>query len=147
MDDFLIIHHNREYLEECMRKVVDYLRQLKFGVNPKKTKIYTLSKGIEFLGFKFSLTDTGKVLMQIRPDNVKRERKKLARLVKRCRDGLLPRSSVDASYQAWRTHASKGNNYNMICRMDEYYKSLWAKGVNNGTDLQDGDDSQRTVGT
>lgn len=147
MDDFLIIHHDREYLEECMRKVVDYLRQLKFGVNPKKTKIYTLLKGIEFLGFKFSLTDTGKVLMQIRPDNVKRERKKLARLVKRCRDGLLPRSSVDASYQAWRTHASKGNNYNMICRMDEYYKSLWAKGVNNGTDLQDGDDSQRTVGT
>ena len=35
----------------------------------------------------------------------------------------------------------------MICRMDEYYKSLWAKGVNNGADLQDGDDSQRTVGT
>lgn len=30
---------------------------------------------------------------------------------------------------------------------NRYYKSLWAKGVNNGTDLQDGDDSQRTVRT
>ena len=30
-------------------------------INEKKTKVYPLCKGIEFLGFKFSLTDTGKL--------------------------------------------------------------------------------------
>ena len=134
MDDFLIIHHDREYLEECKRRIEDFLRTLKFEINEKKTRVYPLSKGIEFLGFMFTLTDTGKVLMQIRPDNVKRERKKLARLVKRSLQGKLPRSSADNSYQAWRTHASKGNSYKLIQRMDEYYKTLWVEGVKNGTD-------------
>ena len=146
MDDFLIIHNDREYLEKCKREIETLLKSLKFEINEKKTKVYPLRKGIEFLGFKFSLTDTGKVLMQIRPDNVKRERKKLARLVKRSLQGKLPRSSADNSYQAWRTHASKGNNYNLICRMDEYYKALWAEGVKNGTDSQDGHDPEGSVG-
>ena len=108
MDDFLIIHHDRAKLEEYKVIIEGYLRGLKFEINPKKTRVYSLNKGIEFLGFHFSLTDTGKVLMKIRPENVKRERKKLARLVKRSKQGKLPRSSVDNSYQAWRTHASKG---------------------------------------
>lgn len=145
MDDFLIIHHDREFLEDCKSQIENYLKELKFEINQKKTKIYPLSKGIEFLGFRFSLTDTGKVLMQIRPDNVKRERKKLYRLVKRSLRGELPRSSVDNSYQAWRTHASKGNNFHLIQRMDEYYKALWAEGENNGNDSQNGYSSERDV--
>ena len=28
-------------------------------------------------------------------------------------------------YQAWREHASKGNNWKLLQRMDKYYKSLW----------------------
>lgn len=134
MDDFLIIHDDPGYLEDCKKQIENYLKELRFEINQKKTKIYHLRKGIEFLGFKFSLTDTGKVLMQVRPDNVKRERKKLYRLVKRSLRGELPRSSVDNSYRAWRTHASKGNNFHLIQRMDAYYKALWAEGERNGTD-------------
>lgn len=26
---------------------------------------------------------------------------------------------------AWRNHASKGNSYKLLCRMDEYYRQLW----------------------
>ena len=66
MDDFLIISHDREYLEKCMKEIIDYLTGLRFTVNEKKTRIYPLRSGIDFLGFTFSLTATGKVLMQIR---------------------------------------------------------------------------------
>ena len=144
MDDFLIIHPDRVCLEECKRRIEEYLNGLKFEINEKKTKVYPLSKGIEFLGFRFSLTDTGKVLMQIRPENVKRERKKLYRLVKRSLRGEMPRSSVDDSYQAWRAHANKGNSFKLIQRMDEYYKALWAEGENNGTDSQNRHDTEGT---
>lgn len=130
MDDFILMHEDEKYLNECLDKIRTYLQTLKFEVNPKKTKAYPISKGIEFLGFKFTLTDTGKVLMQIRPDNVKRQRKKLFRLVHKCLRGELPRPSVDESYRAWRTHASKGNNFKLIQRMDRYYKDLWTGGVN-----------------
>ncbi len=142
MDDFILMHEDKEFLKGCKEKIAEYLQELKFEVNSKKTKIYPISHGIEFLGFKFTLTDTGKVLMQIRPENVKRQRKKLFRLVHKCLRGELPRPSVDESYRAWRTHASKGNNYKLIQRMDRYYKSLWIKeNKNDFCKTQDSDSS------
>lgn len=131
MDDILIISDDREYLEECKGKAIEYLSGLQFEVNEKKTRIYSLKEGIEFLGFRFLLTETGKVLMFIRPDNVKRERKKLFRLVEKSKRGDLPREKVDESYAAWRNHASKGNSYKLLQRMDEYYQNLWKGGHGN----------------
>lgn len=125
MDDFIIISHDRVYLEECRRAVEKQLESIGFGLNPKKTRIFELSEGIEFLGFRFNLTETGKVLMLIKPENVKRERKKLRRLVAKSKRGCLPKEKVDESYAAWRNHASKGQTYRLLKRMDAYYNSLW----------------------
>ena len=128
MDDFLLIHQDKEYLEECKERIRQYLTGLKFQINEKKTRVYPLKDGIEFLGFTFRLTSTGKVLMLIRPENVKRERKKLYRLVQKCKRGEIPKESVDESYKAWRTHAAKGNSFKLIQRMDRYYSDLWKNG-------------------
>ena len=102
-----------------------YLNSIGFELNPKKTIIYPLKNGIEFLGFNFKLTSTGKVLMLIKSSNVKRERRKLRRLVAKSKRGGIPQDKVDESYAAWRNHASKGNSYQLLKRMDEYYKELW----------------------
>ncbi len=29
------------------------------------------------------------------------------------------------SYESWKAHALKGNNYNLLMKMDEYYRNLW----------------------
>lgn len=108
-----------------MAKIRSYLSRMEFELNEGKTSIYQLSKGIEFLGFRFYLTDTGKVLRLIKPSNVSRERRKLRRLVAKSKQGFLPKEKVDESYAAWRNHASKGNTFQLIQRMDTYYKSLW----------------------
>ena len=121
----MIISHDRKYLEDCVEKTVKYIEGLKFEINGKKTKVYRLSEGIEFLGFKYTLTETGKVLMFIKPENVKRQRRKLRRLVAKSKRGLIPKEKVDESYAAWRNHASKGNTYNLLQRMDKYYADLW----------------------
>lgn len=125
MDDFLIISHDKEYLKECMESIGSYLSNLKFELNPTKTRIYKLNNGINFLGFRFMLTDTGKVLMFIRSDNVKRQRKKLLRLANKSKRGLIPKEKVDEAYATWRNHASKGNSYRLLQKMDAYYNSLW----------------------
>ena len=125
MDDFLIISEDREYLKTCMHDVIEYLSGLNFTMNEKKTRIYSLENGIDFLGFTFRITKTGKVLMQIRSENVKRQRRKLKRLVKRSKAGLIPKEKVDESFAAWRNHASKGNSFKLLRRMETYYKSLW----------------------
>lgn len=125
MDDFMIISDSKDYLADCMEKMEKELNKLHFELNPKKTRIYNLSDGIEFLGFDYHLTETGKVLMFVRSANVKRERKKLRRLVEKSKKGCIPRDKVDESYAAWRNHASKGSSFKLLQRMDAYYKNLW----------------------
>lgn len=125
MDDFLIISDDPEYLSWCKNLIEIFLNGIGFELNQKKTTIYPIEKGIEFLGFNFKLTDTGKVLMLIKSANVKRERRKLRRLVAKSKRGGLPRDKAEESYAAWRNHASKGNSYQLLKRMDEYYKELW----------------------
>ena len=109
----------------CLDRIKKYLESLGFELNPKKTRVYDLSDGIEFLGFRFCLTDTGKVVMLIKSSSVKRERRKLRRLVSKSKRGGIPRDKVDESYSAWRNHASKGNSFKLLQRMDAYYKRLW----------------------
>ena len=60
---------------------------------------------------------------------VKAQRKKLRRLVAKSRKGLIPKESVDESYRSWHDHASKGNSYKLISRMDKYYADLWRDNV------------------
>lgn len=125
MDDFLMISNDKAYLEESQTKAIGYLHSLRFEMNEKKTRIYPLKDGIDFLGFQFRLTETGKVLMFVRSKNVKKVRLKLRRLVARSKKGLIPKEKVDESYAAWRNHASKGNSHRLLQRMDCFYKNLW----------------------
>lgn len=134
MDDLVLIHPDEQYLEECRDRIGRYLGGIGFSLHPKKTKIFPLTDGILFLGFRWSLTETGKVMMKLDPQNVRRERRKLKRLVHKCERGELPKAKVYECYAGWRQHASKGNNWKLVRRMDLYLKMLWnAKEANNGT--------------
>lgn len=124
-DDFILIHNDREYLEFCQTKIIEKLEAIKLEVNPKKTRIYPVTEGIGFLGFNFRITETGKVLMFIKPEKVQGERKKLYRMVKKSLVGEIPKESVDASYEGWCHHASKGDSNKLLYNMDKYYENLW----------------------
>lgn len=124
-DDFILIHNDRDYLEFCQTKIVEKLAAIKLETNLKKTRIYAVTEGIGFLGFNFKITETGKVLMFIKPEKVQAERKKLCRMVKKSLAGEIPKESVDASYEGWRHHASKGDSNKLLYKMDKYYDSLW----------------------
>ena len=100
-----------------------------FDINEKKTRIFQLKEGIDFLGFTFRTTEPGKVLMLIQSKNVKAQRRKLRRMVAKSKRGGIPRPKVDEAYAAWRNHASKGNSYRLLRRMDEYYRQLWKDDV------------------
>ncbi len=125
MDDSIHIHPDREFLENCLKEEQKFLAGLKFDFHPDKTKIYPLKDGIKFLGFTHKLTQTGKVIRLINPDNVKAERKKLYRMVQKVRKGEMTKQKVDECYRAWKAHAEKGNSFHLIQRMDQYYKDLW----------------------
>lgn len=124
-DDFLLIHEDKSYLEYCLSKIKSILESCGFTPHEKKTTIRKLNKGFKFLGFYYRPTDSGKLIMTLNSENVKHQRKKLVRMVNKCKRGEMPREKVEESYNGWKNFASKGNSYKLLKRMDEYYASLW----------------------
>ena len=129
MDDFILIHEDYEYLIECQVRIAQMLQGLECKFNTKKTGITRLSDGILFLGFRYSMTATGKVIMTLNPANIKHERKKLRKLVNLAKKGERTREKVDECYNSWKNHASKGNSKKLLRRMDEYYQNLWKETI------------------
>lgn len=125
MDDIVIVHHDKEYLEFCKDELEKQLAKIGFQLHPRKTKIYPITDGIKYLGFIFTLTDTGKVVRTVLPKNVKMYRKKLRRLVTLSKKGVITKEKIDECYTSWRAHAAAGDSHTLLKRMDAYYKSLW----------------------
>lgn len=51
-DDFVIISHDKSWLEELLSKIGDFLSgRLKLELHPDKVSIQTLASGIDFLGY------------------------------------------------------------------------------------------------
>jgi hypothetical protein len=125
MDDLILIHKDKEYLNYCKAMILIELNDLGFEFNPTKTRIYKLKEGILFLGFTYRLTSTGKVLLHINSKNVRQERKKLVRLVNLAKKGELSKDKVDQCFDCWCNHAGKGNSYRLLLRMRAYYEELW----------------------
>lgn len=125
MDDFILFHKDKEYLEYCKDQIEKGLNARGYHLHPKKTHIFHIEQGFRFLGFDYKLTNTGKVLMFIDPKNVKMERRRLRRMVNLVKKGRLTRRKVDECYKCWRNHASKGSSRKLLKRMDTFYEDLW----------------------
>ncbi len=51
-DDFVILHHDREYLEQLLPTIAAFLEtELKLSLHPQKISIKTLHSGADFLGW------------------------------------------------------------------------------------------------
>lgn len=125
MDDFVLIHHDKEYLESCLEQIKEKLSSYGMEVNEKKTFIQRISKPIKHLGFYFRLTDTGKVVILADPKKIKHERKKILRMVALVKKGELKKKDVDAHFKSWKASIRYGNSYKLIHRLNRWYDSLW----------------------
>ena len=125
MDDMILIGDNHKELSDWLEIIKGKLAELGFEVHPVKTRIVPLRIGFMWLGYRYRLTGTGKVVMTADPDRLKATRRKYYRLVQKCKRGEISREKVDQSYMCWRECASKGDGYMMLRNMDRYYRQLW----------------------
>ena len=87
MDDFIIVHEDKEYLKYCLEKIIDKLREYKLDINLKKTRIDSIKNGIDFLGYRFFISNN-KIIMKLRT----RTKKKYKRKIRKA--GLLYRNNI-----------------------------------------------------
>ena len=148
MDDMIQIGESREQLREWLDIIRERLGRIGLETHPEKTRITTLRQGVMWLGYRYRLTATGKVVMTAGPDRLKAARRKYYRLAQKCKRGGIKREKVDESYQCWRECAGKGDGWGMLRNMDQYYQSLWedeyAKDRQTAVSSGSGGDDQQT---
>lgn len=130
MDDFVLIHKDRDVLENAKREITARVNALGLEMN-RKTQISPLRKGIRFLKWRFILTDNGKVLRRIGRQSIVKEQRKLKKLAAKIRRGDIPAEYLWLSFQSWRANALRGDARQAIRNMEKLYNQL-KEGLENG---------------
>lgn len=126
MDDFFLIHPDKDYLIYCLDEIKKFLVPLGLELN-HKTAVFPLAQGIDFLGFRTYMTEDGKVVRKIRRDSKNRIRRKLKKFRGLLDEGRITFDTVIQSYTSWRGHAEHGNSHHLIRQTDELFYTLFKK--------------------
>ncbi len=95
MDDFILIHSNKDYLRYCLKEIDNFCKEnLKVELNAK-TQIGKVKNGIDFLGFRLILTETGKVVKKLRGSSKIRFKRYLKNLKKLEKKGIIDTEYVN----------------------------------------------------
>lgn len=124
MDDMDIIHKDKEYLKYCRDEIGRMLDSIGLRLNQSKTQIHTLAEGVNYLGYKFRVTPTGKVLVTVLKSNVKKRKRKIRAHARLVAEGRMAIAAADTSFEAWLSHVEKGDNYRVVQNMIRYYDDI-----------------------
>ena len=125
MDDFVLLHHDRAYLEMCLIEIRRMLHEQKMEINAKKTTIKPIATPVKFLGFMYRFSSSGKLIILTDPEKIKHERKKIVRMVALVRKGELTKYDVDRHFKAYKASVRYGNSHNLLHGLNVWYESLW----------------------
>lgn len=130
MDDLYDIHSSKDELF----RTLDSIRELAFRrglrINEKKTKIIELGEMFKFLQVRYTLTNTGKVLMKVNPNRATVMRRKLRKLSNKVQNGSIEYAPVEDMFKSW-----MGTYYKLLSKdtrlgMMKFYSDLFGVSVN-----------------
>ena len=108
MDDFIVVHHDKSYLQDLRLKIETFLDERLSLITNGKTQIFPVSatrgRSLDFLGYKIWPTHR-----RLRKDSVRRMRQKL----KLFRKNKISREDLQRSLNAWLGHAGHADTYNL----------------------------------
>jgi len=127
MDDFILVHENKEYLDFCLTKMKEYLeKNLLLSFN-NKTQIFPFKNGIDYLGFHFYLTPFGKVIRRVRKTTKNRFKKKLLYLEKAYRKNYIDLDEIKQVLISYKAHFNFGHTYLLRKSLLKNFKLLKTK--------------------
>lgn len=119
MDDFILVDRDKEKLQQALAVIRDHLSSLGMSLN-KKTMLQKLPHGIAFLGWKFILTDTGKVVLKPDKRKLTAKRRKLKGIMRLHSAGKLSDIEVQQIRNSMIAHLEHGNARKAISMLKTY---------------------------
>ena len=112
MDDGILIHESKEVLQQALEEMRKLVTELKLEFN-QKTQIFPLSQGVDFVGFRFYLTETGKVIRRLRTSNKRRWKRRLKKFREEYRNGEKDIQEISQSIRSYSGHLSYGHTWKL----------------------------------
>ena len=78
-----------------------------------KTQIMPISQGVDYLGFHFYLTDTGKVVRRLRTSNKNRMKRRINSFRKAYERGDIELDAIERSIASYKGHLKHGHTYRL----------------------------------
>lgn len=120
MDDCVLISHSKEVLNHALAEMRKLLTDLKLEFNDK-TQIIPIAHGVEYLGWRFYLTETGAVIRRLKKHSKIRWQHRMRKLQKEYAEGEMELSKINESIVGYQNHMSYGNTYWMTRDMMKKY--------------------------
>lgn len=122
IDNFIIVHHDKEYLHLCLRKIELFLeRELSLRLN-NKTQIFPISKrrgrSLDYLGYRIQAHTK-----KLRKSSVKSIKTK----IRRHAAGKIPDDKMARSVASWQGHAKHADSAGLIKSLKKLKESLSGK--------------------
>jgi len=124
MDDFYLMAESKEELEVALDWISTYVSNIGLELNPKTNITYN---HVDYLGFTYFMTKTGKVVRRLRKDKAKTQRRFLRKLAEQVGSGEVTPEKAGEKYLGWRKHALKGDCRNLVRNMDQYFNQRLRK--------------------
>ena len=119
VDDFVILHKSREQLESWKKEIENFLKEkLKLGLHPDKSRIISLSKGVDFLGFRNFY-----YYKLLRKRNVSSMKRKVSLF----KQGKISKEKFDQIFQGWEAYSNRTNNFWLKEKMIKNIKRIFPK--------------------
>ncbi len=112
MDDGVLVHESKDFLKKALAEMQKIADELKLEFN-KKTQIFPLRQGVDFLGFRFYVTDTGKIVKKLRTSSKKRWKARLKRYAWEHKNGKKDIEAITRSMKSFQGHIKHGHTYKL----------------------------------
>ena len=126
-DDGVLISDDKEYLKYCLKEITRIINKYKLELNIKKTRIYSIDNGFEFIGFRF-IRKNNKLLIKIKNQTKRKFKRKLKILNKLYIDGSISYNTFNQVKVSYLGHLKYGNCNklirNSLNKLDSKYSDL-----------------------
>jgi retron-type reverse transcriptase len=129
MDDMVLLHEDKECLRECLKQMRELCgSELKLELN-EKTQIFPIRHVVDYLGWHFYLTDSGKVVKKLRTRSKNRLKRRMRGLAKGYAEGRLGFDAVNRSMSSTHGHLMHGHTYRLRAKL--YEETVFIRGSEN----------------
>lgn len=128
MDDGYVLFDDVNDMKQFAFEFERACTAVRLILNPKKFRMISLTDSFVFLKTRFQVTENGKVVTRICADGIKREKRKLRKMMVLHNSGILTLSAVATSYASWRGTLLRGDASRYLqWKMDNYFEDVVGK--------------------